>query len=105
MSWIEYTSYKHYPSGELKHINYECSLNKNIRERDGINTAWKYRDYLQSNSNKIINYNTKNSLTQPNPNVLNIVNRGFSYTLKQSDMKQDYLKRTKTVSCPSIPMF
>jgi len=104
MSWIEYTSYKNYPSGELKSIKYECDVNKRIRENDGVNTAWSYRDYMQRNADKIMNYNTKNALTHTN-NTLRIINRGYSLnTMQTSDLKRSYLNKTKTVSCPSIPI-
>jgi hypothetical protein len=101
MSWIEYTSYKNYPSGKLKQTPWECKVNEKIRIEDGLNTSWVYRDYLQKNTNIIINHNTKNALLYCNTNV---INRGYS--TYPSDLKQSFLNKTKTnkICCPSIVM-
>jgi len=101
MSWIEYTSYKNFPNN--LDFNYDCGINRQIRNNDRIKTSWGYREYMQRNANTIIDYNTKNALTNSNRNVLNIVNRGYSNI--QSDMKKQYLSKQKIVLCPSIPMF
>lgn len=101
MSWIEYTSYKYYPSNELKSINYECNVNKEIREKDVIQTCWGHRNYLQRNAEMIIAYNTKNALS---PSVLNIATKSHS---SNSDLKNQYLIKMKSsfITCPSIPMY
>ena len=106
MSWIEYTSFTNYPSRDLKSVHYECNVNKQIQENDGINSSWRHRTYLQKNTEMIINYNTKNALTHCNTNVLNIIDTGYSYnTVQPSDLKRHYLtKERSNVTCPSIPM-
>ena len=35
----------------------EAIINENIKSKQNINTNWKYRRYLQENSNKIIEVN------------------------------------------------
>ena len=101
MSWIEYTSYKNYPSKEVKQIPWQCQLNDIIIKKDGLNTSWGYRDYLQKNSNMIIDHNSKNALLGHNTNI---INRG--YTTYPSDLKQSFLQKEKAnkICCPSILM-
>jgi hypothetical protein len=50
MSWVEYTSYQNYPSGNIKQLQWECKTNETIRKNDKLNTSWGYRDYLQKNT-------------------------------------------------------
>ena len=97
MSWVEYTSYKNYPSGKLKETSWECKVNETIRVKDRLNTNWVYRDYLQKNANTIINHNTKNALLGRNI----IINRGYTCS---SDLKQSFLEKEKAskICCPSI---
>jgi len=99
MSWIEYSSYKNYPSKDLKQINWECITNDTIRSKDNIKTNWNYRTYLQKNTNVIINHNTKNSLLYGN---INITNRG--YDMYPSDLKKSFINKEKSnkICCPSI---
>ena len=101
MSWIEYSSYKNYPSKELKQNSWECNTNETIRVKDKLNTSWNHRNYLQKNSNIIINHNTKNALLCEN---MNIVNRG--YNEMPSDLKQSFINKQKAnkICCPSIVM-
>ena len=101
MSWIDYSSYKNYPSGTLKNVNWECKTNETIRTKDNLNTSWDYRNYLQKNSNVIINHNTKNALLCGN---MDIINRGYSRN--PSDLKQSFNDKEKAnkICCPSIVM-
>jgi hypothetical protein len=102
MSWVEYTSYQNYPSGNIKQLQWECKTNETIRKNDKLNTSWGYRDYLQKNTNTIINHNTNNALLNGN---MNIINRGYSQnTLYPSDLKQSFLNEKKNIYCPSILM-
>ena len=100
MSWIDYSSCKNYPSGSLKQ-SWECNLNETIRTKDRLNTSWDHRNYLQKNSNVIINHNTKNALLNGN---MDVINRG--YTRNLSDLKQSFDERVKAnkICCPSIVM-
>ena len=101
MSWIDYSSYKNYPSNALKQLPWECSVNETLRTKDRLNTSWDYRNYLQKNSNVIINHNTKNALLSGN---IDVINRGFSQ--KSSDLKQLFNDKEKAskICCPSIVM-
>jgi hypothetical protein len=100
MSWIDYSSYKNYSSGTLKQIPWECNLNETIRTKDQLNTSWGYRNYLQKNSEVIINHNTKNALLNGN---INVINRGYQ---NSSDLKQWFNDKEKAnkICCPSIVM-
>jgi hypothetical protein len=101
MSWIDYSSYKNYPSGTLKQIPWECNTNETIRIKDKLNTSWNYRNYLQKNSDVITNHNTKNALLCGN---MEVINRGCRRN--SSDLKQSYQEREKAskICCPSIIM-
>uniref|UniRef100_A0A6C0HSA8 Uncharacterized protein n=1 Tax=viral metagenome TaxID=1070528 RepID=A0A6C0HSA8_9ZZZZ len=100
MSWIDYTSPIHYPTGKIN-CDWECKKNKRINQNDQLTTSWKHRTYLQTNSDLIINQNTKNAIVDT-PQVFNVNKRGYSYNSQYpSDLKQSFLKKDPIV-CPSI---
>ena len=101
----------------------EGSTNKKIQVDTNINSNWKYRQYMQKNANDIMKYNTMQAINTSGNNpysLLNTNNTGSSpylynsvhdtngplYGFRDSDLKQDYMKKiqmkAKMIS-PSIP--
>jgi hypothetical protein len=67
-----------------------ASINENIRKREGINSNWDYRNYLQSNADSIIDMDRRMACEQsgctPFDNKINELEN-------PSDLKQIYLSR------------
>jgi hypothetical protein len=88
----------------------EAVVNNRIQQQEGIKTNWNYRQYLQENGLKIMNYNTKEACYDlginphvqtgktPSDNVpytfkstFDTSSPGFGYC--NSDLKNPYLTR------------
>ena len=101
----------------------EASTNTKIRIDTGINSNWKYRQYMQKNANQIMKYNSMESIYASGNNPYTIMNteptnktpylynsihdtNNPAYGFRNSDLKQDYMTKqqmqAKMVS-PSIP--
>jgi hypothetical protein len=99
------------------------STNKKILVDSGINSNWKYRQYMQKNANQIMKYNTMQTINDSGNNPYSVLNTNTTnnnphlyksthdnnnpvYGFRNSDLKQDYMKKeqmkAKMVS-PSIP--
>ena len=99
------------------------STNKKILVDSGINSNWKYRQYMQKNANQIMKYNTMQTISDSGNNPYSVLNTNTTnnnphlyksthdnnnpvYGFRNSDLKQDYMKKeqmkAKMVS-PSIP--
>lgn len=99
------------------------STNKKILVNSGINSNWKYRQYMQKNANQIMKYNTMQTINDSGNNPYSVLNTNTTnnnphlyksthdnnnpvYGFRNSDLKQDYMKKeqmkAKMVS-PSIP--
>lgn len=98
--------------------------NDTLVYKSGINSNWKYRQYIQKNANDIMKYNTMETITnsgnnpyvllntQPSQNTPYIYqsiheteNPTCGYT--NSDLKQDYIqshRRKARMIAPSIPI-
>jgi hypothetical protein len=107
-----YTSWQ--PDGET---------NKNIQNDAGINSNWKYRQYMQKNANQIMKYNTMESIYTSGNNPYTILNTNptenvpYLYTsvhdtskplygFTNSDLKKDYMTKVQMKAkmiAPSIP--
>ena len=101
----------------------EASTNQKIQVDAGINTNWKYRQYMQKNANQIMKHNTMISIDDSGNNPYTVLNTkptnktpylytsihdtsNPSYGFRNSDLKQDYMTKqqiqAKMVS-PHIP--
>jgi len=89
----------------------------------GINSNWKYRQYMQKNSNQIMKYNTMQSIYESGNNPYTLLNTNPTnntpylyksthdtskpeYELNHSDLKQDYIVKEQMKArmiSPSIP--
>lgn len=100
----------------------EAVVNERIQQQNGINTNWKYRQFLTKNANDIMNFNTEEACytlglsphvttdTTPSSNVPFVYKTtfdtrtpGFGYN--NSDLKNPYLSRIELQSrmiSPSI---
>ena len=95
----------------------EAIINENIRQNQHINTNWKYRRYLQENSNKIIEVNQLMACDEcsacPYYNTGQITNVPFLYHLfgdktkpigyETSDLKELYLSKEILESRMKVP--
>jgi hypothetical protein len=115
------------PTQELQSVAYnlwqpDASTNKKIQVNTGITSNWKYRQYIQKNGNDIMKYNTMQSINSSGNNPYTIVNTNItenkpflynslhdtnnpSYGFRNSDLKQDYMKKEQIKSrmiAPSI---
>ena len=97
--------------------------NKKIQIESQLDSNWKYRQYMQKNANQIMKYNTMSSIQDSGNNpytLLNTVvtnNNPYLYTsthdnskplygYRNSDLKQDYMKKEQMQSrliSPIIP--
>ncbi len=102
----------------------EAIINQRIQEREGINSNWSYRKYLQNNAEKIMNFNNQdacyslgidphyNTNATPSSNVphtykgtFDTSHPGFGYS--NSDLKNPYLSREQLnarLVAPSVRM-
>ena len=100
----------------------DAAVNNRIQQKEGITNNWNYRQYLQQNGLKIMNYNTKEACYElgldphvqtgktPSDNVpytfrstFDTSRPGFGYC--NSDLKNPYLSREQLNSrmvAPSI---
>ena len=93
----------------------EALTNNKIQVNSGINSNWKYRQYMQKNANQIMKYNTMESINNSGNNPYTILNtkqtntsphlyksiydnNDLTYLTKNSDLKQDYLKKEQMKS-------
>jgi len=67
-----------------------ASINENIRKREGINTNWDYRNYLQSNANSIMDMDRRMACEQTGCTP---INNAITKLDEPSDLKQIYLSR------------
>jgi hypothetical protein len=67
-----------------------ASINENIRKREGINTNWDYRNYLQSNANSIMDMDRRMACEQTGCTP---INNAITKLDDPSDLKQIYLSR------------
>ena len=124
------TYYTIEPQNQIQGLNYNswqptAITNQKILVDTGIQSNWKYRQYMQKNANHIMKYNTMENIyesgnnpyptlnTQPtikHPYLLSSIhdnNNPPGLNLVNSDLKQSYLTkeqmRARMVS-PSIPI-
>lgn len=93
----------------------EALTNNKIQVNSGINSNWKYRQYMQKNANQIMKYNTMETINTSGNNPYTILNTNqtntsphlyksiydnndLTYLTKNSDLKQDYLKKEQMKS-------
>jgi hypothetical protein len=88
----------------------EAAVNERIQQKEGIQSNWNYRQYLQNNASQIMNYNTNESCYElgldphvktdrtPSDNVpykfkgvFDTSKPGYGYN--NSDLKNPYLTR------------
>lgn len=99
-----------------------ASTNQQILNYSGINSNWKYRQYMQQHANQIMKYNTMQSINTSGNNPYSILNthttnnRPHLYTstydnnhpeygFRHSDLKQEYMTKEQMKSrmiSPSI---
>lgn len=87
----------------------EALINNEIRDKNNINTNWKYRKYLQENALDIMNYNsfenmyltrtigTKKNIdySKTNPKLFKNINETNNNSYGNSDLKENYLKKER----------
>jgi hypothetical protein len=99
------------------------TTNNKILVNSGVTSNWKYRQYMQKNSNQIMKYNTMQTINDSGNNPYSVLNTASTnptphlytsthdtsnpaYGFRNSDLKQDYTKKqqmkAKMIS-PSIP--
>lgn len=88
----------------------ESVVNNKIKQDAGINSNWKYRQYLQNNANTIMKYNSMESISASGNNPYAVDNKVASpnvpymfssthdtskpnFGFNNSDLKQDYLTK------------
>lgn len=88
----------------------ESVVNDKIKQDAGINSNWKYRQYLQQNANNIMKYNMMETISNsgnnpyavdnktPSPNVPHLFTSTHdtsspAYGFNNSDLKQDYMTK------------
>ncbi len=101
----------------------DAVTNQKIRHDSGLNSNWKYRQYMQQNANQIMKYNTMESIYTSGNNPYTILNTNPTgntpylyssvhdstkplYGFTNSDLKQDYMTKEQMKSkmiSPSIP--
>lgn len=116
------------PTQELQGTSYnlwqpDSSTNLKIQVDTGINSNWKYRQYIQKNANQIMKYNTMQSINASGNNPYTILNTNTienspylynsiydtnnpRFGFSNSDLKQDYINKVQMKSrmiSPSIP--
>jgi len=116
------------PTQKLQGTSYNLwqpdgSTNRKIQVDAGINSNWKYRQYMQKNANEIMKFNTMQSINTSGNNpytVLNVNPVGNTpylyssvhdtsnpiYGFINSDLKQDYMSKQQIKArmvAPSIP--
>jgi hypothetical protein len=89
--------------------------NQKIQMDSGITSNWKYRQYMQKNANEIMKYNTMQTINDSGNNpyaILNTTatntspylyasvhdNNNPKYGFRNSDLKQDYMKKEQMKS-------
>jgi hypothetical protein len=97
--------------------------NRKIQQDSGINSNWKYRQYMQKNANEIMKNNTMQTINASGNNPYTLLNTEASKNtphlyrsihdtnnpvngFQQSDLKQDYMTKQQMKSrmiAPSIP--
>ena len=118
------------PQQNFQGLNYnswqpEALTNNKILADTGIQTNWKYRQYMQKNANQIMKYNTMESIYTSGNNPYTVVNNEptnkspFLYTsihqtnnpaygFRNSDLKQSYTSKQQVKAkmiAPSIQTF
>ena len=101
----------------------DSSTNRKIQVDTGINSNWKYRQYMQKNANEIMKFNTMQSINTSGNNPYTVLNTKTvgntpylynsihdisrpEYGFRNSDLKQDYISKQQIKSrmvAPSIP--
>jgi hypothetical protein len=101
----------------------DAITNNKIQVDSGINSNWKYRQYMQQNANHIMKYNTMESIYASGNNPYTVQNvvpsekqpylyksmhdtSSPAYGFRNSDLKQDYMtkeNRKARMIAPSIP--
>ena len=122
------TYYTMEPQQKFQGANYsswqpEALINNKILVDTGINSNWKYRQYIQKNANQIMKYNTMESIYASGNNPYTILNNtptnkspylyssiydtnNPTYGFRNSDLKQDYMSKQQIQArmiAPSIP--
>jgi hypothetical protein len=100
----------------------DATINERIQKKEGIQSNWGYRQYLQNNASQIMNFNTQESCYElgldPHYNTDRTPSNNVPYTFKgtfdtstpgfgycNSDLKNPYLSREQLNSrlvSPSI---
>ena len=100
----------------------ESLTNRNMQTNTGINSNWKYRQYIQKNANEIMKYNTMQSINETGNNPYTLLNNKAVgntpylynsvhdlseplYGYRNSDLKQSYMAKEQMKSrmiAPSI---
>lgn len=116
------------PTPEIQNTPYNLwqpfgTTNNTILVESGINSNWKYRQYMQKNSNQIMKYNTMQYINASGNNPYTVMNTeptnsspflynsthdtsSPAYGFRNSDLKQDYMtkeQRKARMIAPSIP--
>ncbi len=116
------------PTQDLQGISHgmwqpEGFSNRKIQINSGINSNWKYRQYMQKNANEIMKYNTMQSINTSGNNPYTLLNtqsiestpylyhsihdtNNPTYGFRNSDLKHDYMtkiQRKSRMVAPSIP--
>jgi hypothetical protein len=90
----------------------ESVVNDQIKQDAGINSNWKYRQYLQKNANTIMKYNTMETIQASGNNPYAVDNKVPSanvphlfssihdtsspaFGLNGTDLKQDYMTKQR----------
>ena len=90
----------------------ESVLNDKIKQDAGINSNWKYRQYLQQNANNIMKFNMMETISNsgnnpyavdnktPSPNVPHLFTSthdtsSTAFGLNNSDLKRDFMTKQK----------
>ena len=91
----------------------ESVLNDKIKQDAGINSNWKYRQYLQQNANNIMKFNIMETISNSGNNPYAVDNKTPSsnvphlftsthdtsspaYGFNNSDLKQDFMTKQQT---------
>lgn len=115
------------PTKEFQGITYslwqpEGSTNRKIQVDTGINSNWKYRQYMQKNAKEIMKFNSMQAINDSGNNPYTVLNttqventpflynslhdtRSPTYGFRNSDLKKDYMTKEQFKSrmiSPSI---
>lgn len=115
------------PTKEFQGISYslwqpEGSTNRKIQVDTGINSNWKYRQYMQKNAKEIMKFNSMQAINDSGNNPYTVLNtnpventpflysslhdsRSPSYGFRNSDLKSEYMTKEQLKSrmvSPSI---